>query len=99
MLSPMQRRRFLQSAAAGALAANGASPAPAQPNSGATRRKVLFKLGTQHTTRDADLPVLAALGCNHICSTLPSAKFDDKWTVEGLTKLRERVESYGIKLD
>lgn len=93
----MQRRRFLQSAAAGALA-NGASAAAAPPKSG-TPRKALFKLGTQHTTRDADLPVLAALGCSHICSTLPSAKFDDKWTVEGLTKLRERVESYGIKLD
>ena len=91
----MQRRRFLQSAAAAA----GAVPAGAAPKPAAVPRKALFKLGTQHSSNDAVLPILAALGCNHICSTLPSAKFDDKWSVEGLTKLRERVEAHGIKLD
>src|SRR5690348_15178086 len=91
----MQRRHFLQSAAAGALAA---APAPAAQTQG-TPRKSLIKLGTQHSSSDAVLPVLAAFGVNHICSTLPSAKFDAAWSVEGLTKLRERVESYGIKLD
>jgi mannonate dehydratase len=30
---------------------------------------------------------------------LPSTKFDEQWSVEGLTKFRERVESFGIKLD
>ena len=30
---------------------------------------------------------------------LPSARFDQTWSVEGLTKLRERVESFGIALD
>jgi mannonate dehydratase len=29
---------------------------------------------------------------------LPSPKFDEAWSVEGLTKLRERVESFGIRL-
>src|ERR1041384_3169375 len=91
----MQRRHFLQSAPAGALAA---APAPAAQTQG-TPRKSLIKLGTQHSSSDAVLPVLAAFGVNHICSTLPSAKFDAAWSVEGLTKLRERVESYGIKLD
>jgi mannonate dehydratase len=43
--------------------------------------------------------LLAALGVNHICSALPSNKLDDNWTVEGLTKLRERVESFGIVLE
>jgi mannonate dehydratase len=91
----MQRRHFLQSAAAGALAA---APAPAAQRNGAPR-KSLIKLGTQHSSSDAVLPVLAAFGVNHLCSTLPSVKFDAAWSVEGLTKLRERVESYGIKLD
>jgi mannonate dehydratase len=93
----MQRRHFLQSAAAGALAA---SPAPAaQKKSSTAPRKSLIKLGTQHDSSDSVLPVLAAFGVNHICSRLPSAKFDAAWSAEGLTKLRERVEAYGIKLD
>src|SRR5215471_2539542 len=90
----MQRRHFLQSATAGALASNGGTAAKS-----ATPRKALFKLGTQHSDSDAVLPALAAFGVNHMCSSLPSAKFDDKWSAEGLTKLRERVESYGIKLE
>ncbi len=45
------------------------------------------------------LRVLAALGVTHICSDLPSAKFDEAWSVEGLTKLRERVEQFGIRLE
>src|SRR5262249_32986375 len=48
---------------------------------------------------NADLRVLAALGVNHVCSILPSRTFDQNWTVEGLTRLRERVEGFGIKLD
>src|SRR5689334_12713675 len=91
----MQRRQFLQSTAAGALA--GAPAAAAQK--AAAPRKALFKLGTQHSSSDEVLPALAAFGVNHICSNLPSAKFDVNWSVEGLTKLRERVEAYKIKLE
>jgi len=58
-----------------------------------------MKLGTQHGSSDAALRVMAALGVNHICSTLPSAKFDENWSAEDLTKLRERVESFGIRLE
>lgn len=43
--------------------------------------------------------MLAALGVNNICSALPSEKVDEHWSVEGLTKLRERVGSFGIHLD
>jgi len=43
--------------------------------------------------------VLAAFGVTHICSVLPSTKLDEHWTVEGLTRLRERVEAHGIKLE
>ncbi len=56
-------------------------------------------VGTQHDSADATLSVLAALGVNNICSSLPSARLDEHWSVEGLTKLRERVESFGIHLD
>jgi mannonate dehydratase len=57
-----------------------------------------IKLGNQHWSDDASLRVLAALGVNHICSALPSAKLDENWSVEGLVKLRERVESLGIPM-
>jgi mannonate dehydratase len=43
--------------------------------------------------------VFAALGVNHVCSDLPSRSFDAQWSVEGLTRLRERVESHGIRLE
>jgi mannonate dehydratase len=57
-----------------------------------------MKLGTQHQSSNEILRILAALGVTHICSDLPSAKFDEAWSVEGLTRLRERVESFGITL-
>jgi mannonate dehydratase len=57
-----------------------------------------MKLGTQHDSSDDVLKVMAALGVNHICSRLPSAQFDENWSVDGLTKLRERVESFGLVL-
>ncbi|HEY2943260.1 MAG TPA: mannonate dehydratase [Vicinamibacteria bacterium] len=58
-----------------------------------------MKVGTQHDSSDETLAVLAALGVNHICSRLPSERLDEHWSVEGLTRLRERVESFGIQLD
>jgi mannonate dehydratase len=58
-----------------------------------------MKLGNQNWSDDASLKVLAALGVNHICSAEPSPRFDANWSVEGLTRLRERVESYGITLE
>src|SRR3954469_17478892 len=58
---------------------------------------VKFKVGTQHGDSDAVLKAMAAFGCNYICSGLPSRVMDDKWSVESLTKLRERVESHGLK--
>src|SRR5688500_6415479 len=63
------------------------------------RPKALMKVGTQHGDSDAILRVLAGFGVNHICSLLPSRTMDAAWSVEGLTRLRERVESFGITLD
>lgn len=54
--------------------------------------------GTQHSTADDVLNVVAAFGVRNICSTLPSRRFDENWSVDGLKRLRERVESHGISL-
>ena len=61
--------------------------------------KVKFHVGTQHGDDDATLKAMAAFGVNNICGSMPSAKLDEKWSVEALTKHREHVESFGIKLD
>lgn len=90
----MRRRDLLERTAAAALAAAGqgvSQPAP--------RRKANLKLGTQNSSSDESLKVFAALGVNHVCSDLPSRSFDAQWSVEGLTRLRERVESHGIRLE
>lgn len=95
----MRRRHFLE-AAATALAAAGAPPQThAQTPRAAGPHKAALKLGTQNDSSDSALRVLAAFGVNHICSTLPSARMDTNWSIEGLTRLRERVESFGILLD
>ena len=102
----MNRRDFVRltgsGVAAGTLAETlVAAQTAAQP----TRRppaapsKARMKVGTQHGDSDAILRVLAGFGVNHICSRLPSAKMDEAWSVEGLTRLRERVESFGLTLD
>ena len=57
-----------------------------------------MKAGTQHGDSDAILRVLAGFGVTHICSRLPSAKMDGAWSVDGLRRLRERVESFGVTL-
>src|SRR5438046_3872925 len=61
--------------------------------------KALMKVGTQHGDSDAILRAMAGFGVNHICSRLPSVRLDEHWSVEGLSKLREHVESFGVTLD
>jgi mannonate dehydratase len=100
----MDRRAFTRISGAGALVACGrtlaAGTAPsAAPAPGKIPGRALMKVGTQHDSSDETLAVLAALGVNHICSRLPSPRLDEHWSVEGLTRLRERVESFGIRLD
>jgi mannonate dehydratase len=91
----MKRRSFLQSAAA--LPVSAALPAAAL--AAPSKKPVLMKVGTQHSTDEDTLNACASFGVNNICSQEPSAKFDDKWSVEGLTQLRERVEKHGITLE
>ena len=103
----MHRRKFIRLAgngmASGALVtplsqfANAKAAQKHSPNK--VPKKALMKVGTQNVSVDETLRVLAALGVNHVCSTLPSARLDERWSVDGLMRLRERVESFGIKLE
>jgi mannonate dehydratase len=88
----MKRRSFVGVAAAAPFL-GAAQRGTAAPASGR------MKCGTQHGSTDEILRTCAAFGVNHICSTLPSPRLDEKWSVEGLTKLRERVESFGLRLE
>src|SRR5690349_24709392 len=95
----MNRRGFLQGALAGAAAVGVAADQPPAATKPGTAKKALMKAGHQNHSSDADLRVLAALGVNHICAELPSRTLDENWSVQGLTRLRRRVEQFGIKLD
>ncbi len=90
----MNRRDFGHAAGIAALGSLAGEPLAAQ-----AKPRALMKVGTQHGSSDASLTVLAALGVNDICSDLPSEKLDEAWSVDGLKRLRERVESFGIHLD
>jgi mannonate dehydratase len=70
-------------------------------SSAATAANPHPKLGTQFGARQPSedtLRVLAELGVSHMCSWLPSRRYDENWSIEGLTKLRRKIESFGIKL-
>src|SRR5262245_20732410 len=98
----ISRREFLAGAAAlglvgtasGALATSTA----AAEKSAAPNRPVQMHVGHQHDHSDPALKLFAALGVNNICIGLPSPRMDENWSVDGLTALRKRVESFGIAL-
>ncbi len=85
----MDRREFRKLAAAPLAMAQVSGEAAAGPR---------MKLGTQHGSSDEVLRTIAALGVTDVCASLPSPKIDESCSVEALTKLRERVESFGIRL-
>jgi mannonate dehydratase len=95
----MERRDFVRLAGLGLAAGASAAEVPLEAVQAAPSRRALMKVGTQHGDSDDILRVMAGFGVNHICSRLPSARFDDQWSVEALTRLRERVESFGLVLD
>src|SRR5262245_6027160 len=105
----MNRREFVRLAGAGlsagalAEAVVSAQQARSPASSGivapTTSPPVKMKVGTQHGHSDAILRACAAFGVNHICSGLPSATFDEAWSVDSLSRLRELVASHGISLD
>jgi mannonate dehydratase len=98
----MNRREFVRLAGTVVTAASSAeagSTPPEQRPTPAPNAKALMKVGTQHGDSDAILRVLAGFGVTHICSRLPSPRPDEAWSVDGLQRLRERVESFGVTLD
>ncbi len=98
----MDRRKFFEIAAAGSFAAEAhLSALPADSTSPAPRdlRTGKMKLGTQHISDPERLKLCAAFGVTHICSDLPSRKLDENWSVDSLSRLRDRVEAHGITLE
>jgi mannonate dehydratase len=97
----LDRRSFGRLAGGGLLGALAAVPeaqsAAAVPSPAPPR--ALMKVGTQHGSSDDVLAVLAAFGVEHICADLPSVRLDERWSVESLRRLRDRVESFGLHLD
>ncbi|MEO6005762.1 MAG: mannonate dehydratase [Opitutus sp.] len=98
--SGLTRRDFLATAGKGAaLGLMGAVPSAAALEPTREPRVMRMAAGHQHDHSPSTLKLLAALGVTRICSGLPSAKMDERWSVGGLTTLRQDVESYGISLD
>lgn len=91
----MDRRSLLTTAGAGLLAPDGRRDL--KPADG--RKMAPLRAGHQHSHSPEVLRLLAAFGVNHICSGLPSRRYDASWTVDGLSRLREQVEGHGIRLD
>jgi len=99
----MDRRCFLRHSSL--VAAGGATTGwtrVQRAQSSAKAANARPKLGTQFGDKqpsDDTLKALAELGVSHICGGLPSRRLDENWSVEALTKLREKSESFGIKLE
>src|SRR5579872_3049702 len=97
----MKRRAFLEKSMTGAVLGSTAlaASAPATAQRNAVERQILMKAGHQHDHSEKTLRALAAFGVTHICSGLPSRVMDENWSVDGLTRLRRHVESFGVNLD
>jgi mannonate dehydratase len=94
----MDRRQFFQTASGGAaLAAQSLAQKPASNTS--APHKATMHVGTQHSDKDDVLSVMSSFGVNHICSGEISNSLDEKWSVDGLSRLRDRVAKHGISLD
>jgi mannonate dehydratase len=102
----MNRREFVRLAGAGmsagaladAVVLAQVANTPATP-AAKTSAKARMKVGTQQGDAEDILRALAAFGVNHICGSLPSAKMDDAWSVDALSKRRDRVKAHGLSLD
>ena len=94
-------RRGFMGAVGGAVAATAAQPISLDAQRSATSGggTAKMRVGTQHGDSDPILRAMAGFGVSNICSRLPSERLDERWSVEGLTRLREHVESFGITLD
>ena len=93
----MNRRRFLSTGSAGAIAC--ATPSPAQ-QSAKEGKPVLMKLGCQSApTNDTHLKFLARYGVRNICGYPEIAGGRIYATVDELKRMRGLAESNGISVD
>jgi mannonate dehydratase len=102
MKNAVSRRRFLSGTVLGAAAAGltrADALAASSAGGSAARKPVLMHAGHQHDHSESTLRALAAFGVKNICSGKLGKDLDDSWSVDGLTRLRKQVESFGIKLD
>src|SRR6185436_6154118 len=103
----MNRREFVKLAGTGlpvaalaeAVVSAQVANAPAGGAAASPAPKARMKVGTQNGDSDDLLRAFAAFGVNNICSRLPSPKMDEAWSVEGLSRLRDRIGSFGISCD
>jgi mannonate dehydratase len=104
----MNRREFVRlagssvsgvSVAAIAEAVVTAQVTKAPPGPAASNARARMKVGTQQGDGDEMLRVFAAFGVTNICGTLPSKKLDEEWSVDALSRRRDRVAAHGISLD
>ena len=104
----MNRREFVRLAGSGvsigalaeAVVVSQVATSPARPAATAKPSpKARMKVGTQQGDSEEILRPLAAFGVNNICGTLPSAKLDEAWSVDALSKRRDRVGAHGVSLD
>ena len=101
----MDRRKFFQTAggalalAPAAFSQNTAASGTGPGQAGMPPRKATMRIGTQHSDKDDVLSVMSSFGIKNICSNDISNSLDEKWSVEGLSRLKERVEKHGIALD
>jgi mannonate dehydratase len=106
----MNRRDFVRLAGSGMTGASiGAlaeavvtaqvTKAPAKPAAAKPGAKALMKVGTQQGDAEDMLRAFAAFGVNNICGSLPSRAMDEAWSVDALSKRRDRVKAHGISLD
>src|SRR5258708_32471589 len=88
----MNRRNFIQFAAAGAAASSRPGlAAPVTPS-----RPVLFHAGTQQGHTPEVLRSMAAFGPKHIWSGVISGSLDEKRSVRSLSGFRGQGESFGL---
>jgi mannonate dehydratase len=94
----MHRRQLLSTAAA-AVAAQ-AIPSSAQKTAGAASKRVLMKLGCQSgPTNDKRLQFFARYGVEAICGYPEDAEKKGFFSVEDLSRLKERCEKHKVSLD
>ncbi|MCW5977313.1 MAG: mannonate dehydratase [Bryobacteraceae bacterium] len=90
----MKRRGFLS--VAGAVAAVGTPSLRAAPDS----KPVLMRLGCQSgPTDDKRLQFFKRHAVDHICGYPDAERTQERYTVEDLSRLKERCENHGVSLD